>query len=810
MPSLTILLFLFFSKFSAASDTITQYGSLEEDKTLVSNNGIFELGFFTPSTTSSNRYLGIWYTNIPLRTVVWVANRESPITDNSTKLSINSQGDLVLSHSNTVIWSTNTTTTTGVLVVAQILDSGNLVLRDDKDTNPENYFWQSFDYPSDTFLPGMKIGWDLKKGLNRGLTAWKNWDDPSPGDFTGFISQTSYPEEVMWKGSTKFYRSGPWDGTKLSGSPTLSNSVVSYTIVSNKDEFYATYSTNDSSVISRLVLNQTLYLRQRLTWNNDGKTWRVSSQLPSDLCDGYNICGAFGICDVSKAPMCRCLDGFKPKAPQNWTQMNFHEGCVHNQTWSCMDKTKDGFLRFANVKTPETTFSWVNASMTLEECKNKCRENCSCKAYANSDITGEGSGCVIWLGDLLDIRIMANAGQDLYVRLAVSETENRHGNDHSKRKVVVFASTICSAIVILLISIFIYWSSKRKTKVKGMENESQEEDFEQPLFDLASVEHATNYFSNHNKLGEGGFGQVYRGTLPDGREIAVKRLSQTSTQGLKEFKNEVMLCAQLQHRNLVKVLGCCIQHNEKLLLYEYMANKSLDFFLFDSSGRKLLDWPKRHRIINGIARGLQYLHQDSRLRIIHRDLKASNVLLDDKMNPKISDFGLARMCGDDQIEGQTNKVVGTYGYMSPEYAFDGIFSTKSDVFSFGVLLLEIVSGKKNRLFHPNDYNNLIDHAWGLWREGNAIQFIDSSLEDSSILNEALRCIHIGLLCVQHHPNERPNMDLVITMLNNENILPLPKEPSYLIKDILTSRKSSCKSLASFSVNNVTISMLSDR
>ena len=425
MATLTILLFcklfLFFSKFAAASDTITQYESLEDDQTLVSNDGIFELGFFTPATTSSNRYLGIWYSNIPVRTVVWVANRDTPIIDNSTKLSINTLGNLVLvNQNNTVIWSTNATTK-GVVVVAQILDSGNLVLRDEKDTNPENYMWQSFDYPSDTFLPGMKIGWDLKKGLNRGLTAWKNWDDPSPGEFTGFLSRSSNPEEVMWKGSTKYFRSGPWDGTKFSGSPSLSsNSVVNYTVVSNKDEFYATYSTDDSSVISIIVMNQTLLVHQRLTW--DGQSWRVSSKLPSDLCDDYNICGAFGICDVSKAPMCRCLDGFEPKAPQNWSQMNFHQGCVHNQTWSCRDKNKDGFLRFSNVKAPDTSVSWVNPSMTLEECKNICRENCSCKAYANSEITGKGSGCVIWLGDLLDIRIMANAGQDLYIRLAVSET----------------------------------------------------------------------------------------------------------------------------------------------------------------------------------------------------------------------------------------------------------------------------------------------------------------------------------------------------------------------------------------------------
>ncbi|KAG5020595.1 hypothetical protein JHK87_016450 [Glycine soja] len=700
-------LLLFFPKFSAATDTITQFEPLEDNTTLVSKGGTFELGFFTPASISSNRYLGIWYKSIPIRTVVWVANRDNPIKDNSTELAITTEGNLVLlnPNNNIVIWSTNTTTKASV-VVAQLLDSGNLVLRDEKDTDPENYLWQSFDYPSDTFLPGMKAGWDLKKGLNRVLTAWKNWDDPSSGDFRDIALHTNYPEEVMLKGTTKYWRSGPWDGTKFSGNPSVpSNAIVNYTVVSNNDEFYAMYSMTDKSVISRIIMNQTLYVRQRLTWNTDSQMWRVSSELPGDLCDRYNTCGAFGICDLSEAPVCKCLDGFKPKSPRNWTQMNWNQGCGHNQTWSCREKNKDGFKKFSNVKAPDTERSWVNASMTLEECKHKCTENCSCMAYANSDIRGEGSGCAIWFGDLLDIRLMSNAGQDLYIRLAMSETahQDQDEKDSSKKKVVVIASSISSVIAMLLIFIFIYWRyTNKNNEIEGTKNQSQQEDFELPLFDLASVAHATSNFSNDKKLGEGGFGPVYKGTLPNGQEVAVKRLSQTSRQGLKEFKNEVMLCAELQHRNLVKVLGCCIQDDEKLLIYEYMANKSLDVFLF-----------------------------------------------------------------------------------------------------------EIVSGKKNsRLFYPNDYNNLIGHAWMLWKEGNPMQFIDTSLEDSCILYEALRCIHIGLLCVQHHPNDRPNMASVVVLLSNENALPLPKDPSYLSNDISTERESSFKNFTSFSINDVTMSMMS--
>ncbi|XVE50644.1 hypothetical protein DITRI_Ditri01bG0180100 [Diplodiscus trichospermus] len=224
-----------------------------------------------------------------------------------------------------------------------------------------------------------------------------------------------------------------------------------------------------------------------------------------------------------------------------------------------------------------------------------------------------------------------------------------------------------------------------------------------PSIQLDILQAATEQFCDENKLGEGGFGPVYKGKLADGKEIAVKRLSRTSGQGILEFKNEVMLIAKLQHRNLVRLLGCCLEQNEKLLVYEYMSNKSLDVFLFDSSIGVQLDWQKRLSIISGIARGIMYLHEDSRLRIIHRDLKASNILLDHDMNPKISDFGMARIFGGNQSEANTNRVVGTYGYMSPEYAMEGLFSVKSDVFSFGVLLLEIVSGKRNNGFHLSEH-----------------------------------------------------------------------------------------------------------
>ncbi|CAK9153116.1 unnamed protein product [Ilex paraguariensis] len=340
------------------------------------------------------------------------------------------------------------------------------------------------------------------------------------------------------------------------------------------------------------------------------------------------------------------------------------------------------------------------------------------------------------------------------------------------------------------------------------EKQAKSQDF--PLIGLDLIKAATQHFSEDNKLGEGGFGPVYKGTLVDGKEIAVKRLSRTSGQGLRELKNEVTLIARLQHRNLVRLLGCCLEGNESLLIYEFMPNKSLDVFLFDSTKGVILDWKKRLNIIKGIARGILYLHEDSRLRIIHRDLKASNVLLDHEMNPKISDFGMARIFGGNQIEDNTNRVVGTYGYMAPEYAMEGLFSIKSDVFSFGVLLLEIVSGKKNNRFLSQNGQSLITYAWELWSEGQGLELMDP-LTESSVLDEVLKCIHIGLLCVQEDPANRPTMSFVVATLVSDTVsLPRPTRPAFSIGRIVLPSTKIPTANQICSVNEVTHSDLSPR
>ncbi|KAK1406571.1 hypothetical protein QVD17_42004 [Tagetes erecta] len=530
----------------------------------------------------------------------------------------------------------------------KLRDTGNLVMMD----LDEKVLWQSFDYPTEHWLPGMKI------------------------------EKYKYPDDKLKQGAMVKFRGGPWRNNRFRGISSLSrNMTFTYNVTINEREVSFTYTYENSSTIDRITLSSSGQL-ESWYWVEGGKNWQLGVSFPKDLCDTYNICSAYGSCVINMIDQsCGCLDEtkFVPKNKKAWEMGNWSDGCVRRTPLDCKNGSET-FIKYSNIKLPDTHSSLFNISMDMQECEARCLKNCSCMAYANPDPSLGGRGCLHWFGELVDTRVYpeGKGGRDIFVRMASSELGHP--------------------------SVY----------------KSQEETMELPLFAFSTITNATSNFSPNNKLGEAGFGLVYKGVLEEGQEIAVKRLSRNSSQGLDEFKNEVICISKLQHRNLVKLLECCIHADEKLLIYEYMPNKSLDLFIFDQAQSTILDWKNRFNIIKGIARGLVYLHQDSRLRIIHRDLKASNILLDQDMNPKISDFGIARSVGGNESQGNTERhllLCVVRGYMSPEYAIDGIFSMKSDVFSFGVLMLEIVSGKRNRGFNMQKHgNNLMAHVSSLVKQ----------------------------------------------------------------------------------------------
>ncbi|XP_060672906.1 G-type lectin S-receptor-like serine/threonine-protein kinase CES101 isoform X2 [Ziziphus jujuba] len=643
---------------------------------------------------------------------------------------------------------------------AKLLDSGNLILMDGQKT-----IWQSFDYPTDTFLPGMNLGWfniDTDYPRTLYLSSWLSPSDPNRGFYYLGLDASDRTKFNVWHKGRAYQHIGFWDGHvfRFFFQSSLDNHQ-NFSFVSNSKDIYLTLNSRESNIISWFVLA------------SDGSIneFRMVGQDISSV--NYSLCDTM--------------------LPHNST------GCWLFKPSICKDG--DNFSDIKGLIPNSMVVTW-EGHMGPRDCELTCKSNCSCVAYASFD--DDGTGCELLSGHKADLLNNKGRGnKTIHIRSDASNSDNE-----KKRKIVTIIIVLLIPLILMISIKFLFclWvkfncSGINRSQVGTREvhtsltsqistnNDdpsganlielSRKNDHELPRLSFSSVVKATDNFSVLNKLGEGGYGPVYKGKL-QGYEIAVKRLSKNSGQGMAEFKSEVELISKLQHRNLVKLLGCCIEREEKILIYEYMPNRSLDSFIFDPVKQQLLDWRKRKHIIKGIAQGLLYLHKYSRLRIIHRDLKTSNILLDDYMNPKISDFGMARIVLDNKSRNETKRVAGSFGYMSPEYAVHGHYSTKSDVFSFGVILLEILSGRKNATFcEPDCSLDLLGYAWELWNDGRCMELMDPTLDGLCPENDMMVCIQLGLLCVQESAGNRPSMSEVVSIFSNERAsLAMPKHSAY--------------------------------
>ncbi|KAL6201862.1 hypothetical protein ACLB2K_025574 [Fragaria x ananassa] len=782
--------------------------ALNSSSLMVSASGEFTLGFNSSYLTlrSKDDY------------TVWVANLHAPISDPWSAL-------LTLDKTTTVLQITHkggdpivlyTSPDNGTNVVATLSDSGILVLQEvdqDVSNSPKQQsplvreLWQSFDHPNVALMQGMKLGVDNRNGNNWSLSSWReSQTSPGSGSFTldwAFYTrqlEVRRSGEVCWTSGE--FRSGRFSYIDI---PTESKVSYNFTVVSNENQDFFSYTAvGDQNIRSVWVLDTGGQLHD--------VNYNISIVRAGD-CDGYNTSGG-------------C---------QRWGA----------RTTECPLESGNDFVLIKNGSfkpiNGDTSINSTSATLWLDSnqshygsdhCKATCWKNCDCLGF--DFLHPNQTGCQYWsVKHSHFLEDPASSTTSFILPGAMKTKAFRRTNDALPKwiwigiviAVVLLALVLCSMCYLIrrrklagenqtkIQDMLNIMKSNRPTDANGLQNDGKGGQ-DLSVFSYASIITATCNFSNENKLGQGGFGPVYKGTLVSGQEVAVKRLSKRSGQGISEFKNELILIYELQHTNLVQLFGFCIHGEERMLIYEYMPNKSLDYFLFgctdwaDSTRCQQLDWNRRFSIIEGIAQGLLYLHKYSRTRIIHRDLKASNVLLDERMNPKISDFGMARIFANDEQEANTMKIVGTRGYMSPEYVMGGNFSIKSDVYSFGVLMLEIVSGRRNNSFYNDDRAlNIVGYAWALWREGAGLGLMDPTIGDSCDKDQLLRCIHVGLLCVEENAASRPTMLDVISMLTNESMsLPLPTKPAFCTeRNVITATVGGNGPGMVVSVNGISIS-----
>ncbi|RWW47393.1 hypothetical protein BHE74_00046623 [Ensete ventricosum] len=420
--SFLLYLLITLSSPSKGADTLTlDHPIADGGQPLISEGGSFALGFFSP-TGSDSRYVGIWYNKISAPTVVWVANRQRPVTGKDGSLSVAANGTLVITGENsTVVWSSPSLDLSHPVV--QLLDDGNFVVReaDGNPSDPNNFAWQSFDYPTDTLLPGMKLGWNLTTRFNRQLTSWTNASDPASGEYTYGIDLRGEPQFFEWSGTRAVWRGGPWNGLQLTGVPQMTSyNRLSLEFFVDATQVVFVFHMIDASIVSRLVVNYSGTL-QRLVWDDDSKFWNTLWYAPVDPCDTIFPCGPNAVCDTSRSPLCGCPQGFQPKNPTKWGFRDVSDGCVRKTEVDCRNGT-DGFALVSGAKLPDTSSSTVEwFGTTLDQCRAKCLKNCSCTAYAQANISGSGSGCILWSTNLTDLRVYGNGGQDLYVRVAAAD-----------------------------------------------------------------------------------------------------------------------------------------------------------------------------------------------------------------------------------------------------------------------------------------------------------------------------------------------------------------------------------------------------
>jgi hypothetical protein len=783
---------------SAATDTVSPGIGLAGGATLVSNNSKFALGFFKTDDAhhrSPYTYLGIWFNKVPKRTPLWSANGDRPVVDPTLpELAISGDGDLVILDRDTgsTIWSAGANTTTND-TVAVLLNNGNLVLR--SSSNASEVFWQSFDYPTDTFFAGAKIGWDKVTGLNRRLVSRKNLIDQAPGLYTLGLDPNGVGH-LVWNSTVEIQSTGEWNGHYFSLAPEMIGAATpQFKFVDDDREVYITYTLRDEAA---LVLTKLDVFGQGMVgmWMDDRQEWLINYRQPVRRCDVHAVCGPFTVCgddgDAAEAePICGCMEGFSVSSPVDWELRDRRDGCARNTPLDCGGGGGgDKFYALQRVGLPRHGAVMVQDAKTGDACSRVCLSNCSCTAYSY----GDEEGCSVWHGKLYSVRRQPDASSDgnggvLYIRLAAKDVPSvarrRRKSGFGIVGVSVGLSSAALVLLVMIVLALMVWRA-RGNKWSARAPEIAHGGVGIIAFRYADLQQATKNFSE--KLGGGGFGSVFKGCLLGGHDsssstlaLAVKRLD-GARQGEKQFRAEVSSVGIIQHINLVKLIGFCCEGDKRLLVYEYMPNHSLDVHLFNPIDRAL-DWSLRYQIALGVARGLAYLHTGCRDCIIHCDIKPENILLDASFVPKIADFGMAKVLGREFSQAVTT-MRGTIGYLAPEWISGAAVTAKVDVYSYGMVLFEIISGRRNssqeHAKDDGDYSGFFPmQAARKLLSGDVGSLVDANLRGDANLEEVERVCKVACWCIQDSEFDRPAMAEVVKFLEGLSEVGMPPVPRLL-------------------------------
>ncbi|XP_071704235.1 putative receptor protein kinase ZmPK1 [Rutidosis leptorrhynchoides] len=784
---LLLLLVISYSQPSSSSSSpnvLTQGSSLvvQNDNHLVSPNRVFTAGFHQ---TGQNAYFfAIWFSDTTAdgqHTLVWMANRDAPVNGKRSSFSLSKTGNLVLTDAGQKIWTSNTKSTSPSQL--QLLDSGNLVLTQ---IDTQSYLWQSFSFPTNTLLPNQPFTKDTVLISSRSLTNY------SSGFYKLYFDNDNVLR-ILFKNDavTSVFWPKPWLLATQAGRSTFNNSR--FAMLDSRGRFTSTdnysFVTSDYGPI----------LKRRITLDVDGnvrvytlneKKWTNSLQTISKPCLIHGSCGLNSICTYTheSGRRCTCIYGYVAK---NHSDLSL--GCVPTFNLT-EDRENYGFVKYPQMEFYGFDY-WFKAGISLQECENVCLNNTNCKAFQYSFNAVLGFKCyvktMLFNGHNLDTPFTT------YLKVPKKSVSSFHQKAYAKK-----SELICSNSVIKLMRTYVETSGNRSIKfmlwfslfigvvevacflfLYYITRQRSGVTIDQSYVAIATgfrrftydeIIKASNKF--RDEIGRGGGSIVYKGTLPDNRVVAIKRLHQATTQGEAEFLAEMSTIMRINHKNLIETYGYCAEGKHRILVYEYMENGSLAAKL----GANQLDWPKILAIATGVAKGLAYLHEECLEWVLHCDVKPHNILLDVDYNPKVADFGLSKLIHQDAIKNSVfSRIRGTRGYMAPEWVFKLPITSKVDVYSYGMVVLEMITGRSPTRGQASDCNEAVEQKglvnWvreKVYEKGDSLieqhfkDILDPKMMDEYEHGEMVKLLKVALRCVEENKDLRPTMSEVVKILCN--------------------------------------------